>query len=64
MRIDEIKLGVMLAKCDLNYMGLAKKAKVSKATISSIKNGKSCSFVTAVRIADALDVEVTDLLEE
>lgn len=64
MRIDQIKLGVMLAKCDLNYMGLANKAKVSRATISSIKNGKSCSFKTAIAIANALGVEVTDLLED
>jgi len=64
MRIDNIKLGVLLVKRNLNYMGLVKEAKVSKATISAIKNGKSCSFLTAVKIAEALGVEVTDLLED
>lgn len=64
MKINQIKLGVMLAKKNINYMGLARKAKISKATISSIKNGKSCSFLTAVKIAEALGVEVTDILED
>lgn len=64
MRIDNIKLGVLLVKRNLNYMGLVKEANVSKATISAIKNGKSCSFLTAVKIAEALGVEVTDLLED
>lgn len=64
MKINQIKLGVLLAKRNWTYQTLAKESKVCRQTISYIKNGKSCSFITAVKIAEALGVEVTDLLEE
>ena len=64
MRINQIKLGVLLAKRNWTYQKLAKESKVCRQTLSYIKNGKSCSFLTAVKIAEALGVEVTDLLED
>ena len=64
MRINQIKLAMMLVKRNWNYADLVRESNVSKATISSIKNGKSCSIKTAAAIANALGVEVTDLLED
>lgn len=64
MKINQIKLGVLLAKRNWTYQTLAKESKVCRQTISYIKNGKSCSFITAVKIAEALGVEVTELLED
>ena len=64
MKINNIKLGVLLVRHNWNYMDLVRESKVSKATISSIKNGKSCSFLTVVKIADTLGVEVTEILED
>mgnify|MGYP006065382255 FL=1 len=37
---------------------------VSRATISYIRNGKSCSEEVARKIAKALNCDVTELLEE
>ena len=64
MRINKIKLCIALAKRDWTMEQLSKECKVSRQTISNIKNGKSCPFLTAVKIAEALGVEVTDLLED
>jgi hypothetical protein len=37
---------------------------VSRATISGIQNGRSCSSRTAVKIADTLKVPLENLLED
>jgi len=64
MRIDRVKLATELAKKDWSVQELAKESGVSRATVSYIKNGKSCSAVTAIRLAEALGVEVMDILED
>lgn len=63
MRIDRIKLAILLVKRDWNTEELAKASGVCRQTVSYIKNGKSCKDTTAVKIANALGVEVTELLE-
>ena len=40
---------------------VAEKSGVTRTTISSIKSGKSCTPVTAGRIAKALDLDVAEL---
>lgn len=64
MRIDCVKLVTELTKKHMTQIDLASKAGVSRNTISSIKNGKSCSDVVGIKIAKALGCEVTDLLED
>jgi putative transcriptional regulator len=63
MRICRIKLITELAKRDMTSQKLAKQAGVSKATVSSIKNGRSCSQGTAAKIARVLDMLVEELKE-
>lgn len=63
MRIDRIKLITEMARQDLTQLRLAELSGISRATISGIQNGRSCSGQTAVKIADALHVSLDDLLE-
>ena len=63
MRLCRIKLVTELAKRNMTGQGLAEKAGVSKATVSSIKNGRSCSRETAAKVAMALGMPVDELTE-
>lgn len=64
MRIDCIKLVTELTRQHITQIDLATKAGVSRATISSIKNGKSCSDVVGAKIAEALGLSVEELSEK
>ena len=64
MRIDRKKLVWAMMDRGTNVKELAEKSGVSKQTISNVKNGKSCIDAVGKAIANALGVEVTDLLEE
>ncbi len=64
MRIDRIKLLILIATKDISTLELAKKSGLSRQTISCIKQGKRCREETAKKIAKALDVDVTEILED
>ena len=64
MKIDRVKLIATMAERDMKSTQLAKITGVALSTISSIRSGKACLLETALLIADALRVEVEDLLEE
>ena len=42
---------------------LAKVSGVSRATLSAIKNGKSCKYETAIKVAKALGLDATELID-
>ena len=63
MRLCRIRLVTELAKRNMTSQALAKQAGVSRATISAIKNGRSCSNNTAEKIAEVLGLPVEDLTE-
>lgn len=63
MRLDRKKLACAMIDADLNTKQLAEKAGVSRATTCSIKNGKSCSYDTALKLASALGVDVTEIID-
>lgn len=63
MRIDRIKLIATMARKDLTVKALAEKALVSRMTISAMRCGKSVNENSARRVAQALDVDVADLLD-
>lgn len=63
MRIDRIKLVTEMARQDVTQLRLAELTGMSRATLSGIQNGRSCSSGTAVKIADALKVPLETLLE-
>lgn len=64
MRINRVKFVSEITKQDITLVELAKKAGVSRVTLSSIKCGKSCSDAIGHKIAKALNINVKDLLED
>lgn len=64
VRIDRIKFVTELEKRDMTQKRLSELSGVSKATISYIKCGKSCSNEIGQKIAEALGVAVEEILED
>lgn len=64
MRIDRKKLVLAMMEREWTQKELAEKAGVSRVTINFIKSGKSCYELTAKKIADAMGVDVTEILED
>ena len=63
MRIDRIKLIAEMARQSVTSVDLAKKASVSRSTVTSLRGGKSCRENSIKHVARALGVQVEDLLE-
>lgn len=63
MRIDPKKLVVAMLDRDLNQKELAEKAGISRVTVNSVKQGKTCSEHTAESIAKALGTPLEELKE-
>lgn len=64
MRINRIKFIAELTRQDLTQKRLAELSGVSRSTINYIKSGKSCSEEVGQKIAKALKVDVTEILED
>ena len=54
MRIDRVTFATALARKDITCKRLAELSGVSRATITSVKTGKSCSRETAEKLASVL----------
>ena len=63
MRIDRVKLVTELMRKDMTQKQLAELSGVSRATITYIKGGKSCSVEVGRKIAKALNVDVAQIME-
>lgn len=64
MRINRFKLMIELEKRDMTQKRLAELSGVSRATINYVKGGKRCSDEVGEKIAKALCVDVTEILED
>lgn len=64
MRIDRIKFVTTLARADITQKELSARTGITPATITAVKGGKSCSTMTATRLAEGLGVPLADLLED
>lgn len=64
MRIDRVKLIAEMARQDVHTQELADKAGVSRASVQSMRSGKSVQENTAKHVARALGVDVEKLLLE
>lgn len=62
MRLDRIIFATELARADITVQELAKRSSVSRATITAVKSGKTCSPETARKIASGLCVPVENLI--
>lgn len=63
MRIDRVKLVAKLTEQDMTQKRLAELAGVSRITVNSIKAGRSCSEKMGHKIANALGVDVEEIIE-
>lgn len=64
MRIDRVKLITELAKREMTQKRLAELSGVSRATINYVRAGKSCTDEVGQKIAKALGVYVTEIIED
>ena len=63
MKLKE-NVEIMAARKGMRLGQLADKAGVNRQNMSVIKKRGTCSALTAVKIAAALGVDVTDIIEE
>lgn len=63
MKINVSKLSIVMARAGINFSELANLSKVSRPTLSYIKNGKTCRPDVVNKIATALNVDVTEIIE-
>lgn len=64
MRIDRMKFTKEIVRQDMTQTQLAERAGVSRATVNGIKNGRSCSDRVGIKIAEALNIPIEQLLEK
>ena len=64
MNLDVKKLKNEVYKHGMNQKELVEKSGVSKATISKIYNGGSCSTETAKKIVSVLGLELRNIVKE
>ena len=64
MKMKAFTIKCLMADKNLNTVDLAKATGVSRNTISSIINGKTCSLSTAAKLAKALTVSLEQIAEE
>lgn len=63
MRLDRVKLILLIAEKDLTLTKLSELSGVSRQTLSCVKQGKRCTLETANKIARALNVDVREIAE-
>lgn len=63
MRLDRIKVSLLMAKQLISQASLADKAGVSRQTMSAVMNGRNCRPELLGRIAKALEVEPEEIIE-
>ena len=64
MRINRITLVAEMARKDMNIKKLTELSQVSRATITAVKSGKSCTQETAAKLARGLGVPLESILEK
>ena len=64
MRIDNKKLRHIMIDCDIGQKELSERSGISRTVINGVCCGRSCAANTALRIAEALQRPLEDLLEK
>ena len=64
MRINRVSLVAEMARKDMNIKKLTELSQVSRATITPVKSGKSCTEETAAKLAQGLGVPLESILEK
>ena len=64
MRIDSIKIKLLMAEQGLNQNELAEKCSISRQNISLTLSRGTCHPVKAAKLANALGVSVREIIKE
>ena len=64
MKLNVLKIQILIAEKELTIKKLADISGVSRQTISCIISGKGCSLMVAYKIAKALGLELEELVKE
>lgn len=64
MKISRKCVEIAQAECQMNDAQLARRARLSKQTLCSVKRGENCKPTTAGKIAEALGVPVKNIVTE
>lgn len=64
MRLNRMKIQLLMAKCCFNQASLAMKAGISRQTLSAVMNGRNCRPDLLGKISKALDVEPEEIIEQ
>lgn len=64
MKLKKTKVLLVMAERNMYQKDLAEAAGMSRGNLSTLINGKNCQPRTAFRIAEALGVDVTEILED
>ena len=63
MNISKNKLDLALAKRKITYLALSRQANINYSTLTRLKAGGKCNTATVGKIAAALAVDVTEIIE-
>lgn len=63
MNIDKRKLRHIMIDRDVGQKQLAEMSGVSRAVVNNVCCGRSCTSTTAIKIAEALNIPLEDLIE-
>ena len=63
VKLDKVKIDVLMAKKQIKKAELSKIYGVSRNRIYVILNSREISLLTAEKLAKALDVNVTEIIE-
>lgn len=64
MKISKSKLEIAMARAELNRNTLAEKAEIPIPTVCNVYTRGTCKPATAGRIARALGVDVTEIIDQ
>ena len=64
MKLDVLKVKLILARKELNQTDLAKKCGMRRQALNEIFERGSCTLKTLGKIAKALEVDVTEIIKE
>lgn len=62
MKLNDEKIRLLMYRNDMTQTELADEAGLTRETINAVANGKSCSYMSALRIAKALEVQLEDIM--
>lgn len=63
VRVNNITMRIEMARNRMTNSKLKEITGISKATVSAVRNGKSCSYETACKLAEALKVDISEFIE-